>query len=290
MMSNPTLEMFLRAAGTRYARSTCSGLSDRLKHFLRYLEQTKMHYADIKKEDIERYLLTRRSSKAYRNTVWYSLRIFYDYVKLSENPVSAVPIPILPPRASVHVPGQAAIEHAISALTGIHPLALLRNRLSVELAYGSGLRRSELLALDIEDIDPVQSVAYVRGKGGKTRIVPLTGESLQSLRTYLNARDEKNGALLRNVWNGKRITINHVSKCFRMRTGINTHRYRHACATHLLQNGCSLRVVQELLGHAKIDTTLIYTHVDKSKLAQVLAETHPRSEKRRTAVRMLPNY
>jgi integrase/recombinase XerC len=153
----------------------------------------------------------------------------------------------------------------------------LRNRLMIELAYGSGLRRCEIVGLDIEDIDLAGKTARVTGKGRKVRIVPLTEKSIELLRRYLSLRHASRGPLIISMNTGRRLAIRHVSKLFKRLTGHNTHRFRHACATHLLQNGCNLRYIQQLLGHVKCSTTEIYTAVDRSRLSAIVAANHPRA-------------
>jgi site-specific recombinase XerD len=272
------LEKFARIAGTRYASSTCRGFHDRLGIFFRRLERIGKEYTEVTKADIEKLLLSSGTAQGYRLSMLFALRTFYDVVNAPSNPAAQVPRPRTSGRRLAQVPGKDALHQAIAKIAGVHPVALLRNRLMAELAYGSGLRRCELLSLNIEDANLSSRTAFIRGKGGTDRIVPLTGASVALFAEYLTLRKEACGPLLANVWTGRRLTINHITKTFRQRTGYNTHRFRHACATHMLQNGCGLRAIQTLLGHAKIDTTTIYTAIDKSNLRRVLAETHPRSE------------
>jgi integrase/recombinase XerC len=148
----------------------------------------------------------------------------------------------------------------------------------VELAYGSGMRRGEIVGLDVEDVDLSGHTACVMGKGRKRRVVPLTEKAVDLIRRYLASRHASRGPLILSMNTRRRIAIRHVSKLFKRLTGHNTHAYRHACATHLLQNGCNLRYIQQLLGHVKCSTTQIYTAVDRSRLAAVVAANHPRAE------------
>jgi len=277
-MQQQALEKFARIAGTKYASSTCRGFNDRLGLFFRRLDKLGKEYTEVTKADIEKLLLSTGTAQGYRLSLLFALRTFYDIVKAPSNPAAQIPRPRTSGRRLMQVPGKAALSAAIARIGGVHPVALLRNRLMAELAYGSGLRRCELLSLNIEDANLSSRTAFIRGKGGSDRIVPLTGASVALLAEYLATRKEPSGPLLANVWSGRRLSINHISKTFRNRTGYNTHRFRHACATHMLQNGCGLRAIQTLLGHAKLDTTTIYTAIDKSNLRHVLAETHPRSE------------
>ena len=175
------------------------------------------------------------------------------------------------------VPSQNAVQAIIANLPDYDSEITLRNRLMVELAYGSGLRRGEIVGLDIEDVDLASRTACVTGKGRKRRMVPFTEKAVQLIRRYIEIRHAAHGPLITSTQTHRRIAIRHVSKIFKRLTGYNAHRFRHACATHLLQNGCNLRYIQQLLGHVKLTTTVIYTAVDKTKLAAVVAANHPRS-------------
>lgn len=180
-------------------------------------------------------------------------------------------------RLPKNIPSQRAVAAIIANVPDGDTQISLRNRLMIELAYGSGMRRGEIVGLDVEDLDLTGKTARVTGKGRKVRIVPLTEKSVDLLRRYLRLCHAKRGPLIISMNTGRRLAIRHVSKLFKRLTGHNTHRFRHACATHLLQNGCNLRHIQALLGHTNLSTTEIYTAVDKTRLAQVVAANHPRA-------------
>ncbi len=166
----------------------------------------------------------------------------------------------------------------------------VRNRTILELLYASGLRVSELSDLSLQSIDFDTEFIRVVGKGGKTRIVPVGKIALRQLRYYIeNVRPilaeknpkvpwlflSKNGKILdRNrVWNVVKdgAVLAGISK------NVHPHTLRHSFASHLLENGADLRVIQEMLGHANISTTELYTHVDKTRLASIHKKFHPRS-------------
>ena len=176
------------------------------------------------------------------------------------------------------MPSQSAIEKILSALAHHEGPTAERNRVMVELAYGSALRVSEIVALDVEDVDLQKRTAIINGKGGKVRVVPLTKTCAAVLQSYLLRIGASRGPLFLSRVTGRRLVTYAVSRVFREHTGYNTHRFRHACASHLLQNGCGIRYIQELLGHEKISTTDIYTHLNKNDLAKIIESKHPRPQ------------
>ena len=169
----------------------------------------------------------------------------------------------------------------------------VRNLAILELFYSTGMRLSELQGLSRGDLDMVTQQAKVRGKGRKERIIPVGDHAILALRNYEAKRDE----LLRSVGrrrrskrgvsrpNGRRIGVRAVQKVVTgflrsgsTRTpGCSVHSLRHTFATHLLDAGADLRAVQELLGHASISTTQIYTHTSVERLKQVYQKAHPRA-------------
>lgn len=165
----------------------------------------------------------------------------------------------------------------------------LRNKAMVELAYGSGLRVSELLDIELSDLHLNMNLINITGKGNKERIVPLGEESIYALREYIiKARPELNPknseVLFINKLGNKlsRIGFYKIIKTIAQRAGIqkemSPHTLRHSFATHLLENGASLRSVQELLGHEDIMTTEIYTHISKQRISETYNEFHPRAQ------------
>ena len=158
---------------------------------------------------------------------------------------------------------------------GVDPLAL-RNRALLELVYSAGLRSREAVDLDLADVDFEQEAVRVRGKGNKERVVPLGEEAAYRLRIYL---DEARPQLVTGAEDalfvsarGRRLDTSTIRRLFR-----HPHRLRHAFATHLLEGGADLRVIQELLGHSSLSTTQTYSHVDGKRLRKVYDRAHPRS-------------
>nr|WP_189224897.1 site-specific tyrosine recombinase XerD [Saccharothrix coeruleofusca] len=166
--------------------------------------------------------------------------------------------------------------------------AALRDRALLELLYSSGARISEVVGLDVDDVDAAERTVLLDGKGGKQRVVPVGRPALAALESYLvrarpSLAKRANPALFLNARGGRlsRQTAWHVLKTAAERAGITAevspHTLRHSFATHLLEGGADVRVVQELLGHASVTTTQVYTLVTVNTLREVYATAHPRA-------------
>lgn len=157
----------------------------------------------------------------------------------------------------------------------------LRNRAILETFYSSGLRISELVSLSLDDVDFIAGIVKALGKGRKERVVPIGEAALGAIRKYLDKRKKQSSALFLNK-NGKRISTRGVRdvvekylKSAGIGHGVSPHTFRHSFATHLLNRGADLRTVQELLGHANLSTTQIYTHLTTDRLKTVYDKAHP---------------
>jgi integrase/recombinase XerC len=171
----------------------------------------------------------------------------------------------------------------VEAADGKDPLGR-RDRAILELFYASGLRLSELVGLDLDDVSLSSKMVRVLGKGGKERLVPFNGSTASAIRVYLRERGPAGGDALFVNYRGGRLTVRSVDRIVRRyalasgtRLGISPHALRHSFATHLLQRGADLRVIQELLGHARLSTTERYTHVNAARLLEVYRRSHPRA-------------
>ncbi len=160
-----------------------------------------------------------------------------------------------------------------------------RDRALLELLYSSGLRRSEASGLNVGDVDFVSGFARVFGKGSKERMVPVGDRALGALREYLRRRGAREGGEpLFSSKNGRRLTPDGVAFVLRRwikasgyLKSVTPHVFRHSFATHLLNQGCDLRSVQELLGHKNLVTTQVYTHVSLERLKKVYESAHPKA-------------
>jgi len=189
-----------------------------------------------------------------------------------------VPDAALAPRRVRRLPDAPKAAHVDALLDladGSEPLEL-RNRALLELLYSGGLRSAEAVALDLADVDFEREAVHVHGKGGKERVVPLGEEAAHQLARYLRdgrpvlARGAEDAVFLSA--RGRRLNTSTLRRILR-----HPHRLRHAFATHLLEGGADLRVIQELLGHSSLSTTQTYSHVDARRLRRVYDRAHPRS-------------
>ena len=165
----------------------------------------------------------------------------------------------------------------------------LRDRAILELIYGSGLREAEAAALNVGDLDLRNGYVTVLGKGSRRRKEPMGGPAMRAVREYLRARTEQGlpdselSPLFLNRQGGRLTArsyqniVNKYAKAAGLEKSISPHGLRHSFATHLLDNGADIRAVQELLGHASVTTTQIYTHVSSARLRAVYDRTHPRA-------------
>lgn len=279
----PEILDFMRHIRPRIASTTYHRKLWQIQAFFKYLAAKQKNQASVTRADVEDYLSGLQSSQQFRQAMCAVVREFYEYQKIrhpyscpAENPAAGI---AFKPDKSVHlpkVPSQVVVDKIFARLSDADDELRMRDRLMVELAYGSGLRRSELQRLNIEDVDHENNTVQVLGKGNKSRVVPMTEKSLDTMRRYLLYRRASRGPLLTSK-TGRRLTVQRVYESMRERVGIRPHLLRHACATHLLRNGCSIRVIQELLGHNRISSTYIYTAVTRENLREVVGRNHPRA-------------
>jgi len=219
-----------------------------------------------------------------------SLRRFYRYLVreqlISEDPSARIDSPKLG-RGLPKALTEAEVEALLRAPSIDEPLGL-RDRAMLEVLYASGLRVSELVALDLYRVNLQQGLVRIMGKGSKERLVPLGEEAVSWLQRYLvEARPElvkgQGSAVMFPTRRGDAMTRQafwYLIKRYARQAGINSHlsphTLRHAFATHLLNHGADLRVVQMLLGHSNLSTTQIYTHVARERLKSLHAQHHPR--------------
>lgn len=208
---------------------------------------------------------------------------------LAQKVTTTDPTVLRGPKLGKRLPRALAAEEAdqlLSVVRAITPLEK-RDQAMFELLYGAGVRVSELCALDVESVDLAAGTARVMGKGRKTRMVLFGGPAADALRAYLQARPELQsdpmGALFVNRL-GVRLTTRTVARHLdrdTLRAGlakrVSPHALRHSYATHLLEGGANLRGIQELLGHASLQTTERYTHVALERVLEVYDKTHPRA-------------
>jgi len=288
---DPELEGFLALLAARRAPRTVEAYRRDLERLGRFLggpvsavtaDQLEQYTAELRAEGLSPATLARKTA---------ATRSFFRHLQLlgqrGDNPAAEVALPRrtkpLPKTLSA---GEA--ERLIDAAAGTTPRAL-RDRALVELLYGAGLRVSEATGLDKGGVDLDERAVRVTGKGGKERVVPIGREAAEALRRYLSRgrpyldrrhRPElflnaKGGPLTRS---GAFLILRRLAGIAGLEEGrVHPHLLRHSFATHLLEGGADVRVVQELLGHASVTTTQIYTLVTVDNLREVFAAAHPRA-------------
>jgi integrase/recombinase XerC len=221
-----------------------------------------------------------------------ALRGFFNYL-IRERVIEANPAAdIRAPKAPKRLPKTLDVDQVASLLERRAPDPLSRRDLAMmELLYSSGLRLAELAGLDVTDLDLADRTVRVTGKGSKTRILPVGRQAVTALRAWLTDRAAfvRGGASALFVGrDGRRLGARAIQQRigrWAQATGIGVpvhpHLFRHSFATHLLESSRDLRGVQELLGHADISTTQVYTHLDFQHLARIYDESHPRARRRK---------
>ncbi len=289
--------------------NTLAAYTRDLREFSTWLAQTHgidgWDWNELTRTSVRGYMahLTRRGlAKRSIARQLSAVRSFYRWMHRDErvdvNPARAVGTPRLPRTLPAYLDRQQAetlLQHAATRAQNLE-FTDVRNLAMLELFYSSGLRLSELRGVDLQDLDLVSQQVKVRGKGRKERIVPLGDHAQRALRNYLAKRDAvlqklggvKAGRLARGAVflseRGARISaraVQHAMVSLLDAVGegadLTTHSLRHTFATHLVDAGADLRAVQELLGHASISTTQIYTHTSVERLKKVYRQAHPRA-------------
>jgi site-specific recombinase XerD len=214
-------------------------------------------------------------------------RSLLEHGEVASNPADLLPAPKLPHSLPKTLKPDE-IARLLERIPASTPLEQ-RDRALFELAYSSGLRAEELVDLDVASIDFDAEQVRVEGKGGKTRFVPAGEHALRSLSVYLErarpalASADPEPALFLSK-SGRRLSTSDVRRRLRVwarhasaQTGVHPHALRHSFATHLLEGGADLRAIQEMLGHASISTTQVYTRVESARLRAAYAKSHPRA-------------
>lgn len=275
------------------SENTLDAYSVDLSKFLNYLEVNNLNLKEIKRKDIDNFILDLKNADLKPISIYRiiaAIKSFYKYLVshgyLEKNPVKVVRFPKLweriPEVLSLH-----EIEELLSKPNGKSALSL-RNKAILELMYATGMRVSEVVDLKVSDIDLDLGILRCHGKGNKERILPLGGRACKAISRYLKKSRPKleksnypaelflsrlgKGISRQSIW---KIIKKYSKKC-NINKNITPHTIRHSFATHLLERGADLRIVQELLGHSDISTTEVYTHINKDKLKSLHKKFHPR--------------
>jgi len=280
------------AAGIRLSRQSVSTYMRDCRGFVLWLQESQLAVETVTTADIIDFLIKRQQEEGIeQRTIAKSisaLRSLFQYLVLEnhreDNPAAAVELP----RIAHRIPGVLDVEEVERLFEQIavdSPLGV-RDRALFELIYSCGLRISEAVDLSLDRVFLRERLLRVKGKGEKERLVPMGEHALLWLERYLDtarphlAKKPVNALFLNN--RGEKLSRKGMWKRFRniaATAGVEAkvHTLRHSFATHLLEGGADLRAVQELLGHADISTTQIYTHIDKEELAVYHSDFHPRS-------------
>jgi len=291
---DPQLASFLRHLRVERGLSPRTLVSYRsdLQAYLQKLAQASKGPLEATRDDITEYLWHKKSLGVQASSLARyiaSLRAFYRFL-VSEELIVKDPAALLQtPRKPERLPRYLSIEEVSRLITSTartRDLKSLRLWAMLELLYAAGLRVSELTRLTLERID--LKVGYVRvlGKGGKERIVPIGERARLAVQAYLNRRPQT-GASVKALFLSNRKNAMSAVQFWRLvrsaavsagiRQPVSPHVLRHSFASHLVQNGADLRAVQEMLGHASISTTQIYTHISQSHLQRAHKKYHPRA-------------
>lgn len=279
----------------RLSKNTSSAYNRDLNKYREFLNSRNIYESkDISKSDIEKYIEELYKEHEEITSIARKLttiKSFHNYMFQTKKIDINVAETIERPKLRKKLPNVLSVEE-VDKLLDIQGDSVFdyRNKSMLELMYASGLRVSELLDLKIGDIDTLNCVVRVVGKGSKERIIPIGDYTIESLNKYLDIR----GSLLKNRTceylylnkNGTRLSrfsfFKIIKKLLRekgINKDISPHTLRHSFATHMLNYGADLRSIQELLGHSDIATTKIYTHISDNKIKDEYIEYHPRSTK-----------
>jgi len=265
-----------------YSKHTLINSSSDLKVFSAFMpgkDVQKMEHLDMR-----RFLAELRQGNFAKASIarkLAALRSFFKFLYkegyIKSNPASAITTPKLEKK----LPTFLSVEEAAKLLEAPRDSDAngLRDRAILETLYSTGIRVSELVGIDADDVDFISGVVKVTGKGNKERLVPIGDKALRIMRSYLEKRSHPLAKEAKAVFlnkSGGRITdrsirrvVDKYIRLMAMRQGISPHTLRHSFATHLLDRGADLRSVQELLGHMNLSTTQIYTHVTTERLKNV---------------------
>ena len=271
-----------------YSDNTYVSYEHEIEEFNNYIDNKDIR--KVKTNTIKDYLKT--IEELAPSTISHkisALKTFYSYL-VKMNYIEISPLEgIKQPKLGLHIPDYLTIDEVNKLLDiKINTPFDARNKAILELLYATGLRISELISLEFNNIDFEECIVRVVGKGNKERIVPIYDKALKALLDYIeNYRPllliKGNRSLLFINNHGEGLTRQAVFKMIKkeclikgISKEISPHTLRHTFATHLLQNGADLRVIQELLGHSSLSTTQIYTHISNEKLKKDYFEYHPR--------------
>lgn len=279
-----------------YSDFTCNNYKKDLNEYNSFILNNKINYKNMDYNDAKEYVIYLNKKNDAKSTIsrkLSSLRTFYKYLGLNNKVKSNPFLLVSSPKKEKRIPKFINYNNMEEILNvpNIKTKEGQRERVILEVLYASGVRVSELVNIKLKDIDFSNKNILIFGKGSKERLVSFGDYALEYINLYLK---EGRNLLLDGVKSdylivGKKIEklttrrveqiIDDIIKRTSIKLNITPHMFRHTFATHLLDNGCDLLVVQELLGHASLSSTEIYTHVSNEHLREVYLKCHPRNKR-----------
>jgi integrase/recombinase XerC len=301
---HPLIQQFIRYLSVEKNASphTCRNYLKDLEQFETFLKTSGLHVSpsgEIVLKEVDRWTLRKYLSSLHRKNKKSSiarkistLRSFFKYLvreqQVAVNPAKSVSTP----KREKPLPSTLTVDEAfrlVESPSDDEKPQKARDRAILELLYSSGIRVSELVGLNVSQLDTELGIVKVLGKRRKERIVPVGSKAVEAVNAYLEERGTVNrdDPLFLNSRGGRltQRSIGRLVKAYTLRSGIfrkiSPHSLRHTFATHLLDSGADIREIQEMLGHASLSTTQRYTHLTMGKLMEVYDKAHPRSFKNR---------
>lgn len=280
-----------------YSSYTIKNYELDINNYLNYCNDLKIDIYKVKYDNIKAYLVTLYDKKYSAKTISRHIsalrrfyRYLYDNALVDKNVFNYISLPKKEKKLPKYITNEEV--DIIFDIPNINTPIGQRNKLILELLYGTGIRVRELCNIKISDIDLINKTIKILGKGSKERIVCFGNICEKSLELYLNEgrklllNKKESDYLLIGMYKNKPLTtrsieliINDIISNTAIKKNITPHVFRHTFATHLLNEGCDILIVKELLGHSSLDTTGIYTHVSNERLRKVYLDTHPRAKK-----------
>ena len=272
----------------RHSNNTEKAYEADISSFFQWLDNEDLKYKNLQEDHINQYisfLFQRKMRSSSVNRKISSIKSFYIFL-VKRNFVKNSPLnDLVTPKQEKYLPesmSEAEVDKLLNSPDVSNKIEN-RDKAMIEMLYATGMRISELVNLKMTDVDMKRCVVKVFGKGSKERLVPFGETALDSLRSYLNEREQSSSKEIFLSNRGKKMTrvafLQRVKIYLireNLKNSISPHTLRHAFATHLLNRGADLRSVQLLLGHSDLSTTQIYTHIAKQRLSDVLKKHHPR--------------
>ena len=270
------------------SNNTAKAYEADISSFFQWLDNKDLKYKNLQEDHINQYisfLFQRKMRSSSVNRKISSIKSFYIFL-VKRNFVKNSPLnDLVTPKQEKYLPesmSEAEVDKLLNSPDVTNKIEN-RDKAMIEMLYATGMRISELVNLKMTDVDMKRCVVKVFGKGSKERLVPFGETALDSLRSYLNEREQSSskeiflsnrGKKMTRVAFWQRVKVYLIRE--NLKNSISPHTLRHAFATHLLNRGADLRSVQLLLGHSDLSTTQIYTHIAKQRLSDVLKKHHPR--------------